>query len=502
LAQEISNDSSTRTFIRKTLPADTRSNFFRIESKSLYNNGNDKIDLYIKALEVNDISLGFPDPETSEKTVVINGIVSDMSQSPENIIGNGIVLSQNGEIIIDFIKPIYINEISFDAKYASHDSKGMTRAEFEFSTIPSIEKESLGNDLLAPSDWVSLGNSVFYGNLSNSNRIYKKDILSYVQALRIIIKSQTSLKLSDIEIKGFSSGLANQIEYGGDIKSPELVIVDDISGLLESAGGSVAGAFASFESNNSYIEFDLGQIVPATRITMNVAGDGETSTRTLQVDTWDGVTLETGDPVFENIFTGPSPNYEFSLIRWEPRPKENSRKVEIEFMDSLTQNPEFTENNLGKFLVQFNNASNNSGLLSRSGLSGWSFKPDAFGDRTISVSSSESRFETGTDEDYVDANADGLIVVNAQMDEGGPFNREARENTVGILENKLNIDFPIKDVRKIRIMLRNQLFGGGSLKINGLRIYAPIVNSSGVAISPVSMTEHSLRFKVNVSTEK
>jgi len=505
LAQEVSNDPSNRTFIRKTLPADISSNFFRIESSSVYDNEANGINVYIKSLSVNDVSLSFPDSETAIKTVVVNGIVYGTSQSPENIIENDAILPPDGEIIIDFTKPIYINEINFKAKYSSPDFKGVGRAEFEFLAITNIEKESTGNDLVSSKDWISLGNSVFYGNLNNESEISKKNILSYIQSIRIILKSSISITIKELSIRGFSSGLLNQFVSSGDIKSQELILVDDIFGLLEANNGSVAGAFASFESNNSSLEFDLGQTVPITRITMNVAGEEETNTRTLQVDTWDGTTLSEGNPQFDNVFTGSVPNYGFSLVRWKARPKERSREVEVEFLDSsapYTPDPLLNDLELGDFLLDFNNISNNSGLLLRSGLSGWSFRPSVFKDRSISVSSSEGRFESGDDEDYVDENTDGFIVVNAQMDEGGPFKDDGTGNAIGLLENKLSIDFSARDVRKIKITLRNQLFGGSSLKINGLRVYTPIVDSLGMAIFPVSMPELTIRFKINVSTEK
>ena len=501
LAQEVSSEQSNRVLIRKTFPTDIESNFVRLESPSLY----DDLTLQIKNLRFYDITTSNPEPVTAIKKVAINGIVDSEITDPENVIDNGVVLSPGGEIIIDFIKPIYINEVNFIAQYMANDLTGLERSEFEFTAIKNIEKRTIGDDLVGPDDWVQLGQNVFYGDRDNEALIKKENIASYIQTLRIRTLTGVSLRLKDLIIKGFASDSSDQIQSSGDINEPENILVDDLEGLLGlNIPDNQSAAFATFNSNNSYVEFDLGETIPITRISMNIAGEEETNTRTIQVDIWDGTTMSSGEPEFDNVFTGPVPNYEFSIVRWTPRTKERSRNVEIEFLDSAapyTPDPLLTDSNIGQLLLDFNNLSNNSGLLDRSGLAGWSFKPSIFRDRSITVSSSQGRFETGTDEDYIDAEADGLIIINAQMDEDGPFSEDVNSNALGLLENSLNVDFPSRNVRRVKITLKNQRSGDASIKINGLRVFTTLVDNEGNSQTPVSTATWNIRLGTIVSTE-
>lgn len=509
LSHEIGADQD-RSFLKKVFSTDIEANFFRFETPSLFdrNSGERRIELQMKNLRVFDVDLNFPEEVTASKKVAINGIVGDPGSYPENLAdeSGSVILPTNGEIIVDFVKPIYINEVSFFAEFISPDIVGLSGTEFEFSIISNLEKRSETENIISNEDWLVIS-SKYYGDLTTTKILVKDNISSYVQALRIRMTSgETSVRMSDLSMKSFISGFSNQFVSSGSVSFPELIVVDDIVGLLElNTPGIKPSSFASFKSNNSYVELDMGENVPISKISMNVVGDNETNTRTIQVDVWDGETLDAGEEVFENVFTGPVDDFSFSLVRWVPRQKDQSRKVEVEFLDSAapyTPDPLLTDDNIGLLLLDFNNISNSSGLLTKSGLAGWAFKPDVFTDRSITVLSSENRLESGNEDEFVDDNTDGFIVVNAQMDEDGPFFNDIEENSIGMLVNNLNVDFPLKNVRKIRVTVRNQKNGNDAIKINGLRVYSPLVDKDGNAISPVSTTAWDIRFETVASTEK
>src|SRR5690606_6066049 len=112
----------------------------------------------------------------------------------------------------------------------------------------------------------------------------------------------------------------------------------------------------------SYVIVDLGEPddgvsgYPINRLSLNVAG--AESTRTISIDVWDGVTLNEGNPNWENLKTGQAINYQYSIVKWQPREKAKSDQVEIEVVDAETVGlSDFWSTYASDFSANFDNLS-------------------------------------------------------------------------------------------------------------------------------------------------
>jgi hypothetical protein len=489
LAQVVTGEDSTRSLIRHVFSTDLESNFFRIESSDILSNSGpvEKVDVKLKGVKLGDISLSGPEESSSNKKVSITGIVDEGTGIPENAIANGVSLSPNGEIIVDFAQPIYISELTFDVEYFGFDVSGANQSQFEIYVLSKSQKETFGPNIVDPSDWILLGSPVQVGLVSNLDTITKDAIGMYIKAFRIVLKSNVSLKVKNLAVKSYV-GTSDEFTTIGDVSSPEMIIVDDAIGILTPIMTERASSFATLNENGSSIELDLGENVPVTRISMNTYSGGS-PTRTLSVEIWDGVTFdESLNPEYENVYTNTLKDYEYSIVSWTPRLKDKSREVRLNFVE----NEDLTSDlGVSEELKQYNKPSNSS-LLANSGLTKFSFRPNMFKDASLTITSSKAT----TGEEY-----QGSVFVNCQMDEDGPFAADIGSDVLGLVEKSLNIDFAMRQIRKIRITLSNQSGNDTDVRINGLKLFSPIVGEDGVAEFPRSGVIWTIRLTASVLSQ-
>jgi len=497
-----STSTDHKIFVNYTFPGDIESNFIRLETGSIkakheVDNPNDlQVNIMVKGLKANDLDFEGPTGTTATKTVAINGIVHGATipevghsivTDPQNVIANpssrGVYLSPGGEIIVNFPKPIFINEISFKAYYDGSGSSSEDYSEFYFYFIPVFEKQTYGEGLIDDSDWVQIIDPVTFDPSENSSTISADSLSMYAQTIKIAVQSGLTIRINDFTVKSLG-GEEDQFQASGNVTNPELIVIDDLEAIIVGRqGGTRAAAYATMSNQDDYIIVDIGNIagyngVPITRISMNISGI-DTSTRTLSVDTWDGSTYDGYNYQWENVKTFPVQDYQYSFVSWSAEEKDKSKKVKI-----TTLTGDNIPSNLSDILVDANNYSNFSSLFSSNSLQKYSFKPNIYKDRSLTVLSS------GEQDDY-----DGYIKVNSQMDADGPFAGDT--GSIGLLEKNVNIDFPLKQIRMIRITLLNS--GEDILRINGLKTYTPLLNSSGDAIWPKATVVWTIKLNAYIS---
>ena len=496
-------------FYTKSLPTDIQSNFFRLESTKLiqdnefptaaydyvtYSGGEKTVkdpfaEVIVKGLRFTDVDFSGAIEGNSlpDKDIVITGI-SHRSQRSSNVITNpedilsdntnsGVYLAPSGFITVVFPKPIYISRIGFNAYYDGADSTSGDLSVFNFSAIPILEKQVYNKNLFSDKDWVSLGSLTFDANRDED--IALTGLSLYTKAIKIELNSGLILRLNNLAFKTFIEDSETTFTTSGSVFNPELIIIDDLRGIIEgTTNANTSTAYTSFRGQNSSLTMDLGQEIPLNRISVNVI-NAET-TRTVRVEVAD----DSG--IFETIFTGNILNYEYSLVRWIPRSKDSSRTVDVRILDSEEANSEFLagegfNSDLINFIIN-NHSSNFSTNFNQNQLSRYSFRPNAFGDKTLTIFGSSS--ETNVN-DY-----DGSIVVNTQMDEDGYFSNDISMG-LGLIERPLNVDFPLKNVRKLRLTILNS--GTNIVRMNGLKIYTPLVDSDGLHVSPKAQVNWNIR---------
>ena len=524
LAQEITSSPSDIVFYHKTLPKDLQNNFFRIESRSLhapysgianafgtsgysgitattsgYSGAMDPFaEIMIKGLRFSDVELGDTDSSTSlEKKVAVNGIVHGsyvpgigqiIITDPKDILSNGggVYLSPGGEIVIDFPMHIYVNEISFNVKYDGSKSAASSSSSLQFSCLPIFKGQSYGEDIVSDSDWYPLGDEIIFDPTITST-VTKDGISMYTNSIRISLNSGVVLRLSNLLVKSFSN--VNDVEgsqfvVSGYVSNPELIVVDDLQGLLEgNIDGTRATGYASFNEMNSSLTVNLGDPgdgytgIGINRISLNIAGAN--TTRTLSISVWDGITLDdSSNEVYDKIYTGYVLNYEYNIVNWSPESKEKSNVVNLQIMDQ-TQIENLSDN-LAEFFRTHHN-SNFSTYFDSGQLTGYSFRPNFYKDRSLVISSSTS--------DTTQPDFTGSIQVNCQMDEDGPFAGEIGQ--IGLLERNLNINFPLRLARKIKIEILNR--GDSNIRMNGLKVYVPIIGANGQSVWPRSTVNWDIK---------
>ena len=491
LAQDVTTDESQRSLIRNVFPTDTENNFFRIESNNILSDGAsppvESVDLRVKALRLHDISLSGPEEESNNMKAAMTGIVAEGSGVPENVLENGADLSPNGEVIVDFAKAIYMSEISFDIEYFGGDLAGANQSQFEIYVLPKSCQGVFGQNIVDEVDWVLLGSPEFVSLTGNKDSIKKDAIGMFIKAVRIVLKSGVTLRVSNLTFKSFS-GSSDQFQSSGDVNSPEMIVIDDINGLLAVDTSNIASSFSTLNESDSYILVDLEENVPTVRLSLNVFSGGP-PTRTLEVDTWDGVTIDgSGDPEFENLYTRTVEDYELSVVQWTPRTKDKSREVQVNFLDNDDLEG---ETSISDTMRDFNKPEN-AALLENSGLAGFSFRPNSLKDGSITVSSSENTPE---------GDFNGSIFVNVQMDEDGPFASDIDDSVLGLIEKNINIDFPMRQVRQIRITLKNQSGSDPNVRLNGLKVFSPLVDEDGMAEFPRSGVTWTIRLTASILTQ-
>lgn len=495
-----STSTDHKIFVKYTFPSDIESNFIRLETgaiKPATESGNDlQLKVMVKGLKAHDLDFGGPTGTTATKNVAINGIVHGANipevghsiiTDPENVVANpssrGVYLSPGGEIIVNFPKPIFINEINFKAYYDGSGSSSEDYSEFYFYFLPVFEKQTYGEGLVDDSDWVQITDPATFDPSENSSTISIDALSMYAQTIKVAVQSGLTIRINDFTVKSIG-GNADQFQASGNVTNPELIVIDDLEAIIVGReGGTRAAAYSTMSNQDDYIIVDIGNIsgyngVPVTRISMNISGI-DTSTRTLSVDSWDGTTYDGIDYQWENLKTFPVQDYQYSFVNWTAEEKDKSKKVKI-----TTLTGDNIPSNLSDILVDANNYSNFSSLFSSNSLQKYSFKPNIYKDRSLTVLSS------GEQDDY-----DGYIKVNSQMDEDGPFAGDT--GSVGLLEKNVNIDFPLKQIRMIRIKLLNS--GEDILRINGLKTYTPLLTGSGDAIWPKATVVWTIRLNSYIS---
>jgi len=491
LAQDVDGSNSTRSLISNTFQTDTENNFFRIESNNLLSddsgsgNPRELVDLKIKGLRLHDITLQGPEENTNNMKVAVTGIIDEGSGVPENALQNGVHVPSNGEIIVDFNKPIYLSEISFDVEYFGTDLAGANQSQFSIYALTTFHNQKYGNNIIDKNDWTLIGSPEFVSLTGNQDSISKDAIGMFVKSVRIFLNSGVTLKVKNLSFKSFT-GSSDQFSSSGDVKSPEMITIDDPFGILVADISGMPSSFAVLNSDGSNITIDLEENVPVTRISLG-AYSGNDPTKSLKIESWDGATTLLGSPVYEILHNAPISDYELSVVQWTPRLKDKSREVQVIFLSSGDIESESQLNDL----IESYNKPENSALLANSGLSGFVFKPNTLKDRTLTITSSKES----------SGEFDGSIFVNAQMDEDGPFASDLSEETLGLIEKKINVDFPLRQIRKIKISLTSQMPNNAGVRVNGLKIYSPIVDETGTAEFPRTGVAWTIRLTASIITQ-
>jgi len=177
------------------------------------------------------------------------------------------------------------------------------------------------------------------------------------------------------------------------------------------------------------------------------------------------------------------PDYEYTIVDWTARTSSKSDQIYVEV---LTGAALAEKDPIG---LSFNHqTSNYSQHFSSGALRDRVFRTNINKSRNIPIIDSESYDLSST--------YDGILTLNAQMNEEDSFKSDQGET--GIIENILNVAFPVRTVRKIRITLYGFENDNTetSVRANGFKVYTPIVDSDGIAVWPSS----TVTWNVNLST--
>ena len=497
-------EQTRKALFHYTFQTDVNPIFYRLESKSIicptdtnfqfdspyaiteYSSAIDPFaEILIKGLRFNNVNLGYEDTQ-GNKNISITGLVK--SSDPKEILNNGVTLKSGDEIIVDFPTHIFINEISFNAKVKL--LSGGDYSSFTFSYIPRSSKNIYSEDLITDDDWVDLGTVEFdpsdytTSDLKSGVPIKKDSIRLFIKTLKISLNSGNEIEVNNFGIKSFitnTSDLDNptdtQFTKYGRVSNPELLIVDDVNGLINgiSTGNQSAASFASFKSDNSYVIMDLGKLrdddgvlvdtgdIPVNRITASVVNS---YSRSIKIEI-----QENGSAVWETVYDDLMLEYEYSLVTWTSRSTVKSNIVDVDIVDEVES------------IDPYGNS--NTSLSFESGvLRDWVFRPNINRARNITIIDNEP----GTSND-------GVLTFDAQMDGNGPFSSDVGET--GVIERTLNIDFPVRNVRRIKLTVYGFEDGNSEIpvRINGLKVYTPIVNSDGTAVWPKTNVYWNINFR-------
>ena len=137
-------------------------------------------------------------------------------------------------------------------------------------------------------------------------------------------------------------------------------------------------------------------------------------------------------------------------------------------------------------------STNYSQHFSNGALRNYIFRPNIYKSRNLTIINSETYTGAGT-------TYHGTISVPSQMDENGPFGSDQGEK--GVIERSVLIEFPVAAIKKVKITVygfeENNM---DPIRINGFKVYSPLVDSDGVAVWPSSSTSWNIVLRANTIT--
>jgi hypothetical protein len=499
-------------------------------------------EILIKGLKFNDIDLCVEENNTlHSKKITINGIVSkrslginsDVKQHPSNILNGEVILSNENEILIDLPSQIYISELSFKIKNRLGLKNNPPIIKLEY--LQGNSYKLFTEDIICNQDWNSIGTySIFADRITgttNTTNIVNGDTITavfdslniFASTIRLRLVSNTDIIVSDFKLKTFASNFTYLNDVGqktiltkpnGDpfiqydteksVSNPELIIVNDIKSLIRGHVDGVSSYFATLNEENSAIIVDLGALegednvvkenplFPINRISFNAIGGlgrriiiGVASETANNEWVWD-YTVSNGGIVI--------PEYEYCIVDWAPQQTINSNKIEVKVIDKAKLDGSTTvfdssvdpyynyvgidgfAGSINKKYFNSNTAvlDNYSTFFASNYLANHVFRPDINKDVSVPIVASKNASS---------ANYDGILEFNCQMDSRGPIGEHV--GRVGIIEKIVDINFPLKGVRAIKIMatgFMNNKFT--PIRINGLKIYSPIIDNDGLPVWP------------------
>lgn len=491
-----SPDPSLKSLYKYVYSTDENLNFFRLEPNNLLGAAATGISstvesIKVKGLKLSDVDMDAPS-STSNWNILANGIVrgrtsssigyTKISEISEFLQGSiGACVSSGSEIIISFIKPIYVSDVFFEVSSIGTTSSGQNTL-FKFYYVPTFEKHLFDENVYSDNDWSFIGEEMYDGSSDGFTEIRRERIGLHTSTIKIYIDTNTILRMRNLKVSTFDA--VGNVTSNGNVTNKDLILMDDILGIVNadsSSYGSSSKSYASLNRDNSSITIDLGVSgtppgAPITRITMNTFGT-KMATKTISVDILSG---EIGAS-WENVYTGPPTQYGFGLCSWSAGTKNESRTITLEAPYTAgSTNADYTS--LPASLQNYATTSWST-LSSGGSLIGMSFRPNYNRDRSLSIVDSKS---SGTR---------NIITVNAQMDGDGPFADD--QNETGMVEKNVNIHFPLRQIAQVRVKLINA--SGTPLHINGFKVHTPLMDSDGNAVWPKAGVEWTIRLNVTSS---
>jgi hypothetical protein len=429
------------------------------------------------------------------KTIAVNGIVNSSGSKPKEIIRDGVWVGSNDEIVIDFPSHVYVNELSFNVNVGDYQGVD-SNTSFEISYLAQSTINEHNYNVVGDSDWISLSTIGFDPDDYTSDELASGVTVSldsmkiFAKTIRIYIKTNLEFELRNLIVKSFASVSGSAFTKGGGVKNEEMIILDDVHGLLtgKNATNTDIAAYAEFKSDASYVEMDLGVLtptvanadgsVPINRISMNVSNG---QSRSMKIEIW-----KHGETDYET-------DYMYSIVAWTARLHSASDKIDTTILrDAALSNSGLDPyGHADTFNSVIEGNSNYSQHFSNGALRGWVFKPNIKKARNLTILNSETYSGSGS--------YDGTLSLPSQLDENGPFGSDQGER--GSMERIVVAEFPVTKVRKIKVTVYG--FDDENLepiKVNGLKTYSPLVDSDGVAVWPSTATAWNMVLRANTIT--
>jgi hypothetical protein len=521
-------DIEGRYFCHHTFQTDVSDIFFRMESRDLitpYDRGNGVdydftwkestfsldsnndytpydgskdpyAEILVKGLTFSNVDISPVDEDTKTiiKSVAINGIIKSTNKQPKEFIGDGVEVSSNDEIVIDFPSSIYVSEISFLVSVGAYSGQD-SNSSFELAYLSQSTINKHNYNIVSETDWISAGSVGFdpddYSDseLQEGIEVKLDSLQLFMKSLRIYVKTGISFTIKDFTVKSFASASGSTFAKGGGVKNQDMIIIDDTHGLItgKNSDNTDVASYSEFKNEDSYVTVDLGTSgVPINRITMNVVGG---LSRSMKVHLWKyGESTYDSDPIYDDVIQ----DYMYSIVRWDSRLNSTSDKVDVEILhdDSLTDSGLDTDGHAAAFNSVIGVGTNYSQHFSNGALRNYIFRPNARKSRNLTIINSET---------YNGSPYNGTISVPSQMDENGPFGSDQGEK--GVIERSVLIEFPVANIRKVKITVygfeENNM---EPIRINGFKVYSPLVDSNGVAVWPSASTSWNIVLRANSTT--
>lgn len=449
-------------------------------------------EVLVKGISFSSVDLPFEDEGKNQKTLAITGIVND--GVPGEIVDNGVGVEVTGgdEIVIDFPTHLFLNEISFDV-VAEDSITGDSNSQFDFYYLSQSTIHKLNINAVHDADWNDMGSISFdpadYNNteLLSGVNVKLDAINTFAKTLKIYVNSGIKFKIRNLQIKTFaSSGLSTQFNKGNGVGNAELIVVDDIHGLISGkySDDVDVASYAEFKREGAYVEIDLDELkdddgntvgdgdIPINKISLNIIGGLGRNVK-IETKNRDSATYET------SVYDDRISDYEYTIVEWTPRDKIESHTIDvIVATDSTNLNIDEVDP-YGSSLNGGDNpvlvSSNYSQYFGSGALRGFLFRPSITKSRNATVINSM---------EYASGSAfDGTLNFNAQMDEYGPFSSDQGE--AGVIERSTQVEFPVQDVEKVKITVYG--FSDDNMepvRINGFKVYTPIIDGDGIAVWP------------------